>query len=79
MRLINEENLFDNVPIWRKTISEYRSFDGVAFPEEITIECGKNVFNFKFSKCAINTGLTESDLLFAIPSSAERIVFEKSW
>ena len=79
LRLVSEETLFDNVPIWRKTISEYRSFDGVNFPEEITIERGKNVFNFKFSKCAINSGLTESDLLFTIPSSAERIVFEKSW
>lgn len=79
LRLVSEETLLDNVPIWHKTISEYRSFDGVNFPEEITIERGKDIFNFKFSKCTINSGLTESDLLFAIPSSAERIVIEKSW
>jgi len=79
LRLVSEETLFDNVPIWRKTISEYRTFNGINFPEEITIERGTNVFNFKFSKCAINSGLTESDLLFAIPSSAERVVIEKSW
>lgn len=79
LRLVSEETLLDNVPVWRKMISEYSSFDGVVFPEKITIERGKNIFNFKFSKCDINSGLTESDLSFAIPSSAERIVIEKNW
>lgn len=77
LRLVDEKIFFDNVPVWRKTVSEYSSFNGVDFPVEITIERGKNIFKLKFSKCVINSGLTDKDLSFNIPSSAERVVIEK--
>ena len=63
--------------LWHKIVSKYSSFDGIEFPVEITIEHGSNIFQLKFSKCVINSGLTDSDLSFNIPSSAEEAFIEK--
>ncbi|MFC1537925.1 hypothetical protein ACFL6H_00750 [Candidatus Latescibacterota bacterium] len=76
LRLMREELMIDNSIVWRKTLSGYKSFNGVNFPEEIIVERGNDSFTITFSKCEINTDLTESDLTFAIPSSAERVYIE---
>ena len=78
LRLIREEMLFDGMVLWRKTLSGYTSHDGVNFPEKITVERGGDSFSIYFSKCEINTGLTEHDLTFAVPASAERVYIENS-
>ena len=77
LRLVDEKIIYDDVPVWSKTVSEYGSFNGVDFPVKITIERGRDIFRLNFSKCIINSGLTDSDLSFSIPSSAERAVIEK--
>ncbi|MFC1540855.1 DUF4292 domain-containing protein [Candidatus Latescibacterota bacterium] len=78
LRLIREEFLVNGNTILSKTLSGYKSFDGVIFPEEITVERGADSFSIHFSKCEINTGLTERDLTFAVPASAERVYIENS-
>ncbi|MFC1490927.1 DUF4292 domain-containing protein [Candidatus Latescibacterota bacterium] len=78
LQLIREEFLIDGAIVWRKTLSEYKSYDGVEFPQDITIERGEDSFSVKFSKCEINTGLSAPDLTFAIPPSAERVYIENS-
>ncbi len=79
LRLISEEKIYNNVPVWRKTISAYNSIDGIEFPSEISIEHDRNIFTIKFSKCRLNSGLSDRDLSLTIPSSAERAVIEKRW
>ncbi|MFC1650986.1 DUF4292 domain-containing protein [Candidatus Latescibacterota bacterium] len=76
LHLISEEYSVNKSIVWRKTLTGYKSYDGIKFPEEITIERGDDSFTILFSKCEINTGLTESDLSFAVPSSAERVYIE---
>jgi len=73
---VDEETLYDGVPVWRKKVSGYTSYNGVKFPDNLSIEHGGNVIDLKFSRCVINSGLTENDLSFTVPSSAERIVIE---
>ncbi len=77
LRLVDEKIICDNVPVWHKTFSEYDSFNGVDFPVKITIERGRDIFKLNFTKCVINSGLTDRDLSFNIPSSAERVFIEK--
>jgi len=76
LRLVDEKIIYDNVPVWSRTVSEYGSFNGIDFPVKITINRGNNTFNLSFSKCEINSGLTDRDLSFDIPSSSERVFFE---
>lgn len=76
LRPVEEETFYDGVPVWRKKVSGYHSYNGVEFPDTSSIEHGGNVIDLKFSQCSINTGLTENDLLFSVPSSAERMVIE---
>ncbi len=77
MELVDEKTIYGDVQVWHKIVSKYSSFDGIDFPVEITIERGSNIFQLKFSKCVINSGLTDRDLSFNIPSSAEEAVIEK--
>ena len=76
LRPVNEETLYDGVPVWRKKVSGYSSYNGVKFPDNLSIERDGNVIDLKFSQCVINSGLTENDLSFTVPSSAERLVIE---
>ncbi len=76
LRPVREEIFYNDVPVLRKTISKYISYDGVEFPGELTIEQGGNIYSVRFSKCIINSGLTDNDLSFVIPSSTERLVIE---
>ena len=77
LELVDEKTIHDDVQVWHKIVSKYSSFDGIDFPVEISIERGSNVFQLKFSKCVINSGLTDRDLSFNIPSSAEEAFIEK--
>lgn len=78
LRLTSEEFLVEGALIWRKTLSGYTSYDGVDFPEKIAFERGGDSFSIRFSKCEINKELTELDLSFAVPASAERVYIENS-
>ena len=77
MRVVGEEILQDGVTVWRKEASGFRNVDGVVFPRKISIRNEHGIIDMEFSGCSINSGLTENDLSFVIPSSAERIFFEK--
>ncbi len=76
LRPTDEEILYDGVTVWRKKTSGYSSYNGVKFPDNISIEQGGNVIDLKFSRCVINSGLSEKDLSFFVPSSAKRLVIE---
>ncbi len=76
LRLVREEYLSGGELVWRKTLTDYDSYDGVVFPGSITVERGGDRFSIRFSECEINGGLSEADLTFNIPASAERMFFE---
>jgi outer membrane lipoprotein-sorting protein len=75
LRVIGEEFVCDGVIVWTKKASRFRSVNGVMFPGKISIENSRGSINMEFSRCKINSGLTDSDLSFIIPSSAQRIFY----
>ncbi len=72
LRLVKEDINRADGTVWHKTFSDYRRYNGVYFPGTITLDRGGTVFTATFSNCVINSGLTDADLTFTIPDSAER-------
>ncbi|MBN1291459.1 MAG: DUF4292 domain-containing protein [Candidatus Latescibacteria bacterium] len=63
---------------WRIQYSDYTPSNGTLFPRNIILSERDKVVNLVFSKYDINSGLSDSDLIFEIPSNAERYVIEKN-
>jgi len=76
LRLVSEVLLVDGEPVVRKKFEKFGTYNGVVFPEELTLERGGTIVKIKFSQSIFNSGLTDRDLLFAVPPSAERVAVE---
>ncbi|MFC1692474.1 hypothetical protein ACFL1R_03100 [Candidatus Latescibacterota bacterium] len=75
MVVVDEKLSRDGVTVWNKRASGFNDVNSVLFPRKLSIENSHGVVDMEFSRCSINSGLTENDLVFELPSSAERIVF----
>jgi len=78
MLVVCEDILHNGETIWRIKNARFRDADGVMFPRKISMENEYGTVDIQFSRCTINSGLTDNDLLLVIPSSAGRMFIEKT-
>ncbi len=78
LRLVEEEMLLDGRSEWRRMIQTYIPCGEKLFPGMMTLERNGSNMSASFTTCRMDTGLTEEDLYFKIPDSAERFVIEST-
>lgn len=72
MNVVGEEINSDGKTVFSKKASGFHEIDGILFPRKVSLENERGVMVIEFSGCSINQGLTDSELTFVIPASAER-------
>lgn len=76
LRLVEEGMFLNGQAQWHRTIDSYISCGEKLFPGMMTYERDGAKLTAAFTTCRMDTGLTEEDLLFKIPDSAERFVID---
>lgn len=78
LSLVEEEVFQGSRSLWHRTIESYIPCGDKKFPGIMTLERDGAKLTASFTACKMDTGLTEKDLSFKIPSSAERFLIESS-
>ena len=75
--LFEEEFFRDGELIMRIGYSDYTDCGDIRFPRKITMNDSGREIKLEFSSCTINSGLSESELSFDLPSNADRLTVKK--
>ena len=75
--LIEEEFSRDSELMVHIEYNDYADCGDVRFPRKITMSDTVRDVKLNFSSCAVNSGLSDSDLSFALPLNAERLIIKK--
>ena len=73
MNVVAEDAYDGETLLWEKTSAGFRSYDGIMFPRKMSLRNGRGSIDLEYSGCEFNTGLTESDVVFAVPPTAEKL------
>jgi len=76
LELAEETVIQDGRIVWHRTIENYIPCGDKLFPGVMTLEREGAKLTASFTACRMDTGLTEADLSFEIPHSAERFLID---